>query len=140
MTNNSLTHYGVLGMKWGIRRTPEQLGHQKKVEDVIIGKSVGAKAKNYDIRDPATGENFSFSEGTYIQNSQVFAGKGTKHPLHTSTVMKLIKQFGGKAEDWQHCKGIGTVDYYGEDRKAEVHWFQESSVGKVVFKIKEWKD
>lgn len=22
-------HYGVLGMKWGVRRTPEQLGHHK---------------------------------------------------------------------------------------------------------------
>ena len=25
-----LCHYGVKGMKWGVRRTPEQLGHYKK--------------------------------------------------------------------------------------------------------------
>lgn len=40
---NTLEHYGVKGMKWGIRRTPEQLGHHK-----IFKKSNGGSYNSKD--------------------------------------------------------------------------------------------
>ena len=44
-----LKHYGIKGMKWGIRRTPEQLGHRRKklntsiVSDMIASGRVSTK-------------------------------------------------------------------------------------------------
>lgn len=143
-----LFHHGVKGQKWGVRNGPPYpLGEKKgvaksggsgSIEDTYIHKSVGAKARNYSILDPLSGERFQFSEGTRIRNSQVFAGKGGVKKLRPEVAEGLSEQIGGKPERWQHCKGIGTIDYYGEDVDAEVHWFQEESVGKHRFKIKKW--
>ena len=115
-------------------------GGSLKLDDIQIGRSVGAKAKNYDVIDPQTGEYFHFVEGTRIQDAQAFAGKGCKKPLNYEVAHGLSEQIGGKPENWQHCKGFGIIDYYGEHREAEVHWFQEATVGKHKFKIKEWID
>jgi len=110
-----------------------------KLPDIQIGRSLGAKFKNYDVVGP-DGTIYNFVEGTKIQNAVVFAGKGTRFPLHDGVPEGLTDELGGNPENWQHCKGIGILDDNGEERKAEVHWFQETTVGKVKFKVKEWLD
>lgn len=107
-----------------------------KLKDIEIGRSLGAKAKNYDVMDLATGEVFQFSEGTKIQNAEVFAGKGSKVEFRNAD--KYARRYGGQPKDWQHVKGYGTLDYYGEDRNAEVHWAQCQGFGKHEFFVKEW--
>ncbi len=107
-----------------------------KLEDIEVGKSLGAKAKNYDIMDLETGEHFNLVERTSLQDVEVFAGKGVKSEFRKAD--KYAKKYGGKAKDWQHAKGTGTVDYYGEGRKAELHWAQCEGIGKHDFFIKRW--
>lgn len=141
---NVLAHHGIKGQKWGVRNGPpyplDKSSESGKIKDIVIGKSLGAKSHNYDILDPDSNEYFQFSEGTRIRNAEVFAGKGASKPLNPEVAEGLSEQIGGDPDKWQHCKGIGTIDVHGEDVDAEVHWFQEESVGKHKFKIKKWED
>ena len=49
MDNNSLQHYGVKGMKWGVRRTPEQLSQTKSHIDTVSGMVKEAKNINNSV-------------------------------------------------------------------------------------------
>ena len=106
-------------------------------ETFEIGRSLGAAAMNYDIRDPQTGRFYKFAEGTKITDVVTFAGKGTNKSLRREVVRGLTREFGGKPSDWKHSKGIGTIDRDYKYQDAEVHWFENRGT-KVGFKIKEW--
>lgn len=103
-----------------------------------IARSIGAKSSNADILDLVTGERYHLVEGTYLQNKEVFAGKGTKTQFRKA--YKFANLYGGTIEDWQHVKGIGTVQNDRKVAKAEIHWAQCEGVGKVDMFIKEWLD
>lgn len=111
-----------------------------KLPDVEILRSLGAKSKNYDIYDPATGDYYRFKEGSRIQNREVFAGYGSRTSLHDGVAEGLSEQCGGDARKWQHVKGFATLDTPDGDRKAEVHWFANEDVGQVKHKVKRWLD
>lgn len=71
-----LIHYGVKGMKWGVRRTPEQLGHEKTIqaEDTLRsrkGFSInGSKIINFMLKPGAKHANDFFSVGYSLKEGK----------------------------------------------------------------------
>lgn len=108
------------------------------LRDISIMRSVGAKAVNYDIIDYNTGRIFRYAEGIFVRNVQVFAGYGTKTNFHDCVAEGLTAEYCGNVNKWQHVKGIGEIDDDGEIVRAEIHWFQEESIGQIKHKIKRW--
>lgn len=102
-----------------------------------IGRSVGAKAKNYKAYNPITGEDMPLTEGTRITQpkNHVMAGKGRDRQI--DELQFLIDKYGGNPLEWTKEKGFGYVDdEYSESHHVELHWYQEPAVGKVKMKIK----
>lgn len=73
MENNELYHYGVLGMHWGVRRTPEQLGHRTKSSGsakarVRVNKK---KAKAASEEKPMTAEEKAKKKENILRSRNV---------------------------------------------------------------------
>ena len=108
-------------------------------EEIVerIGRSVGAKAKNYAVYDPQTGSFIKLAEGTPLTQpkNHVMAGKGRDRQI--DCIDWLLDKYGGDALQWTKEKGFGFVeDEYGEIHRVEIHWYQEPGVGKVEMKLK----
>ena len=118
----------------------QKVASEKRTDliDEFIIKSVGAKAKNYDIMDLETGEYYHLVEGTYLRDKEVFAGKDSSKPYRKAP--EYAAKYGGNVEDWQHVKGKGILDTEDGDRPAEVHWSQCEGIGKVELFVKRWLD
>lgn len=102
--------------------------------DIFVAKGVGAKQKDILVKLP-NGQRVTLTPGSRITNVQTIAGLGRKRQI--DMVDLLVERYpGSEALKWQKKKGIGYVDFDGESYKAELHWYEEPSVGKVEFKIK----
>ena len=87
-----------------LRMQAAALPDTKKIADMQIGRSVGAKSRNYEVIDKEMGIVCNFLERTHLQDSEVFAGKGVRKPLRSEVAQGLADEFCGKLSDWQHAK------------------------------------
>ena len=105
-----------------------------RLQDEQLPRSVGAKWRNHEIRISGD-EKAKFVEGSKLQNKEIFAGKGCKRKI--DCIDYLISTYGGNIAEWVKVKAIAEIQLpNGEIIKAEVHWYEEPSVGKVEIKLK----
>lgn len=123
-------------------------GHSQAQKAVWANKKILQKLNERRIINVA--EDFSrnnpikLSDGTStylirdseITDIEIFAGKGSKKDLRVKDF--LVKNYGGKADEWQHTKGHGYVNVLDGKRKANIHWFEEKTVGIVEMRLKGW--
>ena len=140
---NQLTKkYNQVAEEAGLRKQMQRTRVEgfKPTSDVIverIGRSVGAKAKNYDIYDPQTGNFIRLAEGTILTQpkNHIMAGKGRERQI--DCLDWLVDKYGGDALEWTKEKGFGYIeDEYGEIHRVELHWYQAPGVGRVEMKLK----
>ena len=105
-------------------------------EDEVIGRSVGASAKNYPVRLP-DGNHAKFAEGSTITKIKVFAGNGTNVPIRNAVYLE--NDYGIPADKWQKVRGEGVIIRKGKHRVVELHWY-EAEGQKVKIKVKRYLD
>ena len=122
--------------KWGTYsgNVQNSVDYSPKNGIISIGRSLGAKAKNYDVKLPNR-EIVHLTEGTSVTHVNIIAGKGRNRKIDIVNVL-LDRYPGTQESEWVKAKGVGYIDYDGESYKAELHWYEELSVGRVEWKVK----
>ena len=129
---NSLTSGDESGILQSSKVPVRRVGQYEA--DVQIPFGVGAKAKDILIELPDK-THVRLTPGTRITNVETIAGKGRNRKIDEIDI--LVERFPGTDEaKWQKKKGIGFVDYQGESYKANIHWYEEPSIGRVKYKVK----
>lgn len=146
--NQVLKHYGVKGMKWGIRRTPEELGHVKKSAPPNTKKLKNYKGKCYFISErKLDGETLLPRVPTNYFTKNGYEDSSTERVCFADDVKKcltaLSMNVSGKTYYVYEPDNISKYDVYQPNTKAVPDskitgelWITEPVKIKEVGKIK----
>lgn len=118
---NFLQHYGILGMKWGVRRSRKELERERKQRNASEDSKKAAKNKKRDISELSNEElrelnNRMQLERQYrdLTKSEIGPGKRFAQEVLRETGKELVKEYLKKGVK----SGISyTVDVIEEKRK-----------------------
>lgn len=100
------------------------------IRTLTIGKSVGAKAKNYPVKLLNSRQHVKLAEGQTITGT-TFAGKGTNVEIRER--FRLEADYHIPESKWEKVSGKGVIVLDGKQIKAELHWYEAEG---EVFEMK----
>lgn len=117
-----------------------------KKNDWKVPRSLGARARKFKAKVDffvRKGKEFIYTlkEGSIVTDIETIAKGHGIRKVHF-LIKKYRKPNGNKTApgDWIKSKGKGIVqDKYGNEAKAELHWYECKGLGKVDFKVKKWE-
>lgn len=75
-----LVHYGVKGMKWGVRRTPAQLGHRTSLVRKVKKARMQARIKKYN-KEKERAEEKKSAPNSKLKSTRRLSQSATKKQL-----------------------------------------------------------
>lgn len=120
MNENEFMHYGVLGMKWGVRRTPEQLGHKiqklKSRNERLSKKTVQANHKASKWHTKAT--DSKYSRQLYKSQTEMMNFTAKKRDMERGRKSaKKIQKFNSRFAKWHKRAARYGVSVYTNNVK-----------------------
>lgn len=107
-----------------------------KSSTIKIHKSLGAAAKNYQVKLAEGNDHTKLAENQKIEG-KVFAGKGTKTEIRDR--FRLESYYHIPADEWEKVSGKGYVILDGKRVLAELHWYEAD--GEIYeMKVKRYLD
>lgn len=162
---NTLEHYGIKGMKWGVRRTPEQLGHTKSSRKSKTGRILG-QSYDRDITFPKGSKSYRVQSRPDIPNGPLYVSYAkSDHIKYLNTAItrpeygialdslsaedrsagkdptlysiELIAKAEIRAPSYQNAMST-FVEIVGDRKLSDVNPFDERSINGKAF-IRNWE-
>lgn len=108
-----LYHHGVKGMKWGVRRTPEELGHKKKVAEPAKNDILNERHKSSGEAGIAKQKTSSIKKGIRSLEKKI-----AEHKLKISNPAEYCRDW----DTYTDRKKAGLVWHW----KKEIRTFEDS--------------
>lgn len=107
-----------------------------KSSKITVHRSVGAAAKNYQVKLSGSKQHTKLAENQTIEG-KTFAGKGTNKEIRVR--YQLERDYHIPADEWKKVSGKGYVIVDGKKRFAELHWYEAD--GEIYeMKVKRYLD